>query len=117
MAAEKFSISSETIYTIKSAHGVIECKAYAKLKQHGEDVLGAFVDRMHTDHTGNLFRDKMKDHTFIMENRADLETIFALQDAIASLNPDNAKRDHDCGDYYCNRCGSSSEIEYCGDTA
>lgn len=23
--------------------------------------------------------------------------------------------DHDCGDYYCNRCGSSSEIEYCGD--
>lgn len=115
MAAEKFSISSETIYTIKSAHGVIECKGYAKLKQHGEDVLGAFVDRMHTDHTGNLFRDKMKDHTFIMENRADLETIFALQDAIASLNPDNAKRDHDCGDYYCNRCGSSSEIEYCGD--
>lgn len=117
MAAEKFSISSETIYTIKSAHGVIECEGYAKLKQHGEDVLGAFVDRMHTDHTGNLFRDKMKDHTFIMENRADLETIFALQDAIASLNPDNAKRDHDCGDYYCNRCGSSSEIEYCGDTA
>lgn len=114
MAAENFSISSETIYTIKSAHGVIECKGYAKLKQHGEDVLGAFVDRMHTDHTGNLFRDKMKDHTFIMENRADLETIFALQDAIASLNPDNVKRDHDCGDYYCNRCGSSSEIEYCG---
>lgn len=23
--------------------------------------------------------------------------------------------DHNCGDYYCNRCGSSSEIEYCGD--
>lgn len=23
--------------------------------------------------------------------------------------------DHDCDDYYCNRCGSSSEIEYHGD--
>lgn len=108
MAAENFSISSETTYTIKSDHGVIECKGYAKLKQHGEDVLGAFVDRMHTDHTGNLFRDKMKDHTFIMENRADLETIFALQDAIASINPDNVKRDHDCDGHYCDRCGSSS---------
>lgn len=114
MAAEKFTISSETIYTIKSAHGVIECKGYAKLKEHGENLLGAFIDRMHSDHTGNFIRDKMKSHTFIMENSADLKTIFALQDAIASLNPDNDKRDHDCGDYYCNRCGSSSEIEYHG---
>ncbi len=109
MAAENFLSSSETIYTIKSAHGVIECKGYANLKQHGEDVLGAFVDRMHTDHTGNPIRDKMKSHTFIMEHRADLETIFALQDEIANLNPDNVKCDHDCNDYYCNRCGSSSE--------
>lgn len=108
MAAEKFSISSETIYTIKSAHGVIECKGYAKLKQHGEDVLGAFVDRMHTDHTGNLFRDKMKDHTFIMDHRADLETIFALQDAIARLNPDNVKCEDDNDYHYCERCGTSS---------
>lgn len=30
-------------------------------------------------------------------------------------NPDNVKRDHDCDAYYCNRCGSSSEIEYHGD--
>ena len=114
MSAEKFAITSETTYTIKSAHGVIECKGYDKLKEHGENLLGAFVDRMHGDHTGNYIRDKMKSHTFLMDNRADLETIFALQDAIASINPDNVKRDHDCGDYYCNRCGSSSEIEYCG---
>lgn len=115
MAAEKFSIEAVTIYTIKSAHGVIECKGYAKLKEYGENLLGAFVDRLHSNHTGNFIRDKMKDHTFIMENRADLETIFALQDAIASLNPDNVKRDHDCDAYYCNRCGTSSGIEYCGD--
>lgn len=115
MAAEKFSISSETIYTIKSAHGVIECKGYAKLKEHGENLLGAFVDRLHSDHTGNFIRDKMKSHSFILENRTDLETIFALQDAIVSLNPDNVKRDHDCDAYYCNRCGTSSGIEYCGD--
>ena len=115
MASENFTISHETIYSIKSAHGVIECKGYAKLKEHGENLLGAFVDRLHGDHTGNIIRDKMKTHSFLAENRADLETIFALQDAISKLDPANSKRDHDCGDYYCNRCGSSSEIEYCGD--
>jgi len=114
MSAEKFSIEAVTIYTIKSAHGVIECKGYDKLKEHGESILGEFIDRMHSDHGGNYIRDKMKDHAFIMQHRADLETIFALQDAIAHLDPVNNKPDHDCGDYYCTRCGTSSGIEYCG---
>lgn len=108
MAAEKFSIEAVTIYTIKSAHGVIECKGYAKLKEYGENLLGAFVDRLHSNHTGNFIRDKMKDHTFIMESRADLETIFALQDAIASLNPDNVKCEDDNDYHYCERCGTSN---------
>ena len=103
MAAEKFTIESETIYTIKSAHGVIECKGYAKLKEHGENVLGAFVDRLHSDHTGNFISDKMKTHDFITRNRADLETIFALQDAIWNLQPLPA-RDHCDGDCNCPDC-------------
>ena len=48
-----------------------------------------------------------------------------FQEVQNNYNSLKAKVDHfvgqvadpDCGDYYCNRCGSSSEIEYCGDTA
>lgn len=41
MAAEKFVIDSEIIYTIKSAEGEIKITGYEKLKEHGENILGA----------------------------------------------------------------------------
>lgn len=87
MSAEKFTINSVVVYTVKSKHGDIEIKGYEKLKQHGDDVLGAFVDGLHSNHTGNLFRDKQRTFDYIAEHRQDLETIFAMQDAIADLSP------------------------------
>lgn len=82
MSAEKFTLSAVTVYTLKSAHGVIELKGDAALREHGENLLGAFVDRMTSENTGNLFRDKQRNFDFIMGGRQELETIFAIQDAI-----------------------------------
>lgn len=87
MAAEKFVIDSEIIYTIKSAEGEIKITGYEKLKEHGENILGAFVDRLTSENTGNLFRDKQRNFDFLMKGRQELETIFAIQDAISNLQP------------------------------
>lgn len=85
--SEAFTIESEVVYTIKSKHGTIEIKGYEKLKEHGENLLGAFVDNLHSRHTGNYLKDKQKTFNFLNENRRYLETIFALQDAIFNLEP------------------------------
>lgn len=82
MSAEKFTLSAVTVYTIKSAHGVIELKGDKALQEHGENLLGAFVDRLHGDHTGHYTKDKMRSFDFLTKHRQDLETIFAIQDAI-----------------------------------
>lgn len=102
MRAEKFTIESVVVYTIESKHGNIEIKGYDKLKQHGEDVLGAFVDGLHSNHTGNLFKDKQRTFDYITEHRQDLETIFAMQDAISELSP-AAMRKRIIDDH-CDRC-------------
>lgn len=102
---EQFTIESVTVYTLKSAHGVQEFKGYDKLKEHGENVLGAFVDRLTSENTGHYTKDKMRNFEFIMNNRQDLETVFALQDAIKALAPVPAPGrcsgiDCDCPDCY-----------------
>lgn len=87
MKMEKFTLSSEVVYTIKSAHGVQSFTGHDKLKEHGENLLGAFVDRLTGENTGNLFRDKQRNFEFLMNNRQELETIFAIQDAIHAQRP------------------------------
>jgi len=82
MSAEKFSLSAVTVYTIKSDHGVIELKGDKALREHSENMLGAFVDRLTGENTGNLFKDKQLNFDFLMKNRQELETIYAIQDTI-----------------------------------
>lgn len=82
MKTEKFTLSAVTVYTIQSAHGVIELKGDKALREHGENLLGAFVDRLHSDHTGHHIRDKQRSFEYLEKHRQDLETIFAIQDAI-----------------------------------
>lgn len=98
MSAEKFSILAVTVYTLKSAHGVIELKGDKALREHGENLLGAFVDRLTGENTGNMFKDKQRNFDFIMKHRQELETIFAIQDAIKeTLTPApccNCDNDH-----------------------
>lgn len=83
--ANQFTINSVTVYTIKSAHGVIECQGWDKLKEHGENTLGAFVDRISL--TGNHYKDKIAIFEHLKANREDLETIFAMMDQIAAMEP------------------------------
>lgn len=113
MSAEKFKIDQVVTYTIKSNHGAIECKGLKGLESHIESVLGAFVDKMTGNRTGNTIKGRLQDHQFLLDNRQELETIFAMYDAVTEIKtpPD---LNHDCSDFYCNRCGSSSEIEYTG---
>lgn len=82
MSAENFNLSAVTVYTLKSAHGTIELKGDKALRDHGQDLLGAFVDRLHSDHTGHCIKDKLRTFDYITKHRQDLETIFAIQDAI-----------------------------------
>lgn len=105
MSAEKFTVETAVIYTLKSEHGVQEFKGWDSLHEHGENTLGAFVDRMHSDFTGNLFRDKQRSFEFLMKNRQDLETIFAMHDRIQALQPRPAPvhcsgEDCNCPDCY-----------------
>ena len=113
MSAEKFTIEQQVIYTIKSAHGVIECKGLKALESHVENTLGAFIDRLHDNHTGLRHKDMLADYDFLLKHRADLETIYSMIDAVEAIKTPPAP-DHACDDYYCNRCGSSSAIEFCG---
>lgn len=100
---EKFTLTAEVVYTLKSKHGSQEFKGHAKLKEHGDNLLGAFIDLMHGNHDGNAIRNKMADHKYIMEHRQELETIFALQDAIFNIGP-KPTTDHCDGHCNCQDC-------------
>ena len=70
---------------------------------------------MHSSHTGNHYNDKLKDQEFITKNRGDFETIFAMMDAVNNIKTQAECHNHtDESEYYCNRCGSGSGIEYIG---
>lgn len=92
----QFTISSRTVYTIHSAHGKIECEGLKGLESHVEATLGAFIDRMHSDHTGNFIKDKMRDFDYIAKNAEDLKVILALRDAVEGIK--NPKPDCECDD-------------------
>lgn len=92
----EFNISSRIIYTIESAHGKIECEGIKGLESHVEATLGAFIDRMHSDHTGNLIKDKMRDFDYITKNAEDLKTILALRDSVEEIK--NPKPYCECDD-------------------
>lgn len=93
----EFNITSRIVYTIESAHGKIECEGIKGLESHAEATLGAFIDRMHSDHTGNFIKDKMRDFDYITKNAEDLKVILALRDAVEEIK--NPKPDCECGDY------------------
>ena len=111
---EKFTVQKKEVYTIKTVDGDFEVIGTKGLQDYCDNIMGAFVDRMSANRSGNPIRAKQQDHEFLMNNREDLETIFEMQDHIKSLIAPPAK-EIDCNDYYCNRCGSSSGIEFCGD--
>lgn len=104
MASEKFTISSSIIYTIESDQGSFDFRGVNALKEHAENLLGVFVDKMSSGHTGNYISDKLKDHKFLIDNKEELETIFALMDEINRITNPDCEDDDD--DRYCEHCGS-----------
>lgn len=110
---EQFSIKSEVHYTIKTVDGPFTAIGAKGLKEYGETILGGFIDRMRSSQPENTLKAAMHVHEYMLKHRKELQTIFAMIDEIESIITPN--QDHDCSDYYCNRCGSGSAIEYCGD--
>lgn len=105
MTSEKFTISSSIVYTIKSEQGEFDFHGANSLKEHVEGLLRVFVDKMSSGRTGSHFSDKLKDHKFLIDNKEELETIFALMDEVNRItNPDCVDGESD--DHYCDRCGS-----------
>lgn len=111
---EKFSIESKVVYTIKTVDGNFEAIGKKGLQDYCDNIMGAFIDRMSASRSNNPIRAAQHDHKFLLENREDLELIFAMIDEVQSLiNPVPAETS--CEDYYCTRCGSGSGIEYVGE--
>ena len=94
--SNQFTISSRIVYTIESAHGNIECEGLKGLESHVDDTLGAFIDRMHSDHTGNFIKDKIRDFEYIAKHAEDLKVILALREAVEEIK--NPKTDCECND-------------------
>lgn len=116
MTTKRFSISSKIVYTVVSPFPDIanfQCESIKELEEIASNMLGGFVDQMHDNQTHNVIKQRIQDHDFIMQHRKHLEALFDFLDNIEALK--NPAIEHDCSDYYCNRCGSGSEIEYTGE--
>lgn len=110
---EKFSIESKVVYSIRTVDGTFEAVGHKGLTDYCDNILGAFVDRMRSSRPHNAIKAAQHDHDFLMENREELKLIYEMIDQIDAIK--NPPADHECSDYYCNRCGSGSQIEYVGD--
>jgi hypothetical protein len=109
---EQFSITSQVHYTIHTVDGQFTAVGVQGLKSYADDIMGGFIDRMRSSRPENTLKAAMHDHEYLKTHRKELQLIYAMIDEIENIvTPCN---DHDCNDYYCNRCGTSSGIEFCG---
>lgn len=110
---EKFSIESKVVYTIKTVDGDFEAVGSKGLEAYCENIMGAFIDRMSANRSGNPIRAAQSDFEFLIKHRADLELIYSVMDQVSTITKP-VSVPPSCDDFYCERCGTSSGIEYVG---